>query len=259
MRYAFVVALAIFVAVAHATWAQQPAGSTAPDKNQSSPGAAKPPEKTATKKVVADLSGFEFDANKKPQGLQLGAGSRGASVPPALYAPSLGKAYSLRPVFCWGDSPRAQKFTFRIYDSDDDEIYEQEVAGNLRSFAYPADAPALKAGATYSWTVQAMAAQLIEPPEPVRLMIVAGADRQTIEQALPKGDTLLDRRKRAQIFVDHRLWYDAVEAYSQLISENRNNADLYTERAHIYAQLPETQTLANQDMEQASKLQSSAH
>jgi hypothetical protein len=57
----------------------------------------------------------------------------------------------------------------------------------------------------------------------------------------------------AQIFVDHRLWYDAIAAYSQIISENRNYAGAYRERAQIYAQLPETEALANQDMEEASR------
>jgi Domain of Unknown Function (DUF928) len=255
MRYLLVVAILVLGSVA-----QQPAGSTSADKNQTSTSAEKTArDKGPPKRVVANLSGFELDPKKsKPQGVQIGAGSRGAAVPPALYAPKLGRAYGLRPVFFWGDSPGAQKFTFRLYDSNDDEIYEQEVAGNIRSFSYPQYAPQLAAGSTYSWTVQTIAAQLVEPPEPARIMLVSGADRQSIEQALQssKGDALADRWKRAQVLVEHRLWYDAVGAYSQLISENRENADLYQERAQIYAQLPETQVLANQDMEQASKLQS---
>ncbi len=253
--------IGVLVMLVACSWAQQPSSSTPPDKTQPS-AASKAPEKPPTKRVVADLSGFELDPNKsKAQGLQIGAGSRGAAVPPALYAPSLGKAYGLRPVFYWGDTPGAQKFTFRIYDADDDEIYEQDVPASLHTFTYPADAPALKVGATYSWTVQAAGGQLIEPPEPVRIMLLSGADRQTVEQALQssKGDAMTDRQKRAQVFVDHRLWYDAIGAYSQLISENHSNADLYRERAQIYAQLPATQALANQDMEQASKLQGGNH
>jgi hypothetical protein len=243
--------------------AQQPASSTSLAENQSSSPAGKTaPDRVQTKRVVADLSGFELDPKKsKSRGLQIGAGSRGASVPPPLYAPSLGKAYGLRPIFSWGNSPGAQKFTFRLYDSDDDEIYEQEIPGSLRSFTYPQDAPPLKAGATYSWTVQAIATQLVEPPEPVRIMVVSGAERESIEQALEssKGDALPNRLKRAQVLVDHRLWYDAIGEYSQLISENRDNPELYKQRAQIYAQLPETQELANQDLEQAGGLQRGIH
>lgn len=243
--------------------AQQPASSTSLAENQSSSPAGKTaPERAQTKRVVADLSGFELDPKKsKSPGLQIGAGSRGASVPPALYAPSLGKAYGLQPIFSWGNSPGAQKFTFRLYDSDDDEIYEQEVAGSLRSFTYPKEAPPLKAGATYSWTVQAIATQLVEPPEPVRIMMVSGAERKSIEQALEssKGDALPDRLKRAQVLVDHRVWYDAIAEYSQLISKNRDNPELYKQRAQIYAHLPGTQELANQDLEQAGRLQRGIH
>jgi hypothetical protein len=251
--------VAILVVGSCAAPAQQPAGSTSPDKN---PAGKTVPDKAQPRRVVADLSGFELDPKKsKSQGLQIGAGSRGASVPPPLYAPSLGKAYGLQPIFYWGNSPGAQKFTFRLYDSDEDEIYEQEVAGSLRSFTYPQDAPPLKAGATYSWTVQAIAAQLVEPPEPVRITMVSGAERKSIEQALEssQGDALPDRLKRAQVLVDHRLWYDAIAEYSQLISKNRNNPELYQQRAQIYAQLPETQELANQDLEQAGRLQRGIH
>ncbi len=255
--------LIVFLATAcFAAAAQQPSQGSSPDKSQPPAANKAAAEKAPPKKVVADLSGFELDPRKnKSQGLQIGAGSRGATIPPALYAPSLGKAYGLQPVFFWGESTSAQKFTFRLYDSNDDEIYEQDVDGKVHSFTYPSDAPALKSGATYSWTVQAIAAQLVEPPEPVRITLVAGAERQSIDSALQnaKSDSLADRMQRSQIFVDHRLWYDAIAIYTQLIADNRNNPELYKQRAQIYAQLPETQRLANQDMEQAGKLQVAVH
>ena len=92
-------------------------------------------------------------------------------------------------------------------------------------------------------------------------MLVSGAERKSIEQALEscKGDALSDRLKRAQVLVDHRLWYDAIAEYSQLISKNRDNPELYKQRAQIYAQLPETHELANQDMDQADRLQRGIH
>jgi hypothetical protein len=103
--------------------------------------------------------------------------------------------------------------------------------------------------------------QLVEPPEPVRIMLVSGAERKSIEQALEssEGDALPDRLKRVQILVDHRLWYDAIGEYSQLISKHRDDPELYKQRARIYAQLPETQELAKQDLEQAGQLQRGIH
>ena len=240
-----------------ASLAQQPTQSTNSNKSQpSTPPAKTPPANARPKKVIPDLSGFELDPNKsRAPGLQIGAGSRGASVPPPLYAPELGKAYGLRPVFFWGECPGAKKFVFRLYDSDNQEIYENEVADSVHRFTYPADAPSLTIGSTYYWTVQATAAQLIEPAHPVGILLISGAERQTVEQALQsaKGDDRTDRRKQAQIFVDHRLWYDAIAAYSQIISENRNDAGAYRERAQIYAQLPQTEALANQDIEEANR------
>ena len=136
MRRCFVVAIVIIGSCV--MLAQQPPSSAAPGNQASNPTGKTAPDKAQPKRVVADLSGFELDPkkSKSQNGMQIGAGSRGASLPPALYAPSLGKAYDLRPVFSWGTSPGAQKFTFRLYDSDDDEIYEQAVEGNLRAFAY---------------------------------------------------------------------------------------------------------------------------
>jgi hypothetical protein len=268
MRCCFCFMIASFIIGSGATLAQQSSSPPAPDKNQTSNAAGKTvpdkaPDKAKPKRIVADLSGFELDPNKSksPNGLQIGAGSRGASAPPALYAPSLGKAYDPRPSFFWGNSPGAQKFTFHLYDSDDDEIYEQDVAGNQRAFVYAQDAPPLKAGATYSWTVQAVATQLVEPPEPVRILIVSSAERRSIEQALEsiKGDALADRLKRVQVLIDHRLWYDSIAECTQLISKNRDNPELYRGRAQIYAQLPETRELANQDLEQADRLQQGIH
>ena len=244
--------------------AQQSSSPPAPDKNQTSNSEGKTvpdkaPDKAKPKRIVADLSGFELDPkkSKSPNGLQIGAGSRGASAPPVLYAPSLGKAYDARPVFFWGNAPGVQKFTFHLYDSDDDEIYEQDLAGNLRTFVYPQDAPLLKVGATYSWAVQAVATQLVEPPEPVRILIVSGTERKSIEQALEsiKGDALPDRLKQVQVLIDHRLWYDAIAQCSQLISKNPDNPELYRGRGQIYAQLPETRELANQDLDEADRLQ----
>jgi len=253
----------ILIAGSSATLAQQPPSPAAPDKNQSSGPSATVPDKTRPKRIVPDLSGFELDPkkSKSQNGLQLGAGSRGASAAPALYAPSMGKAYDPRPTFFWGDSPGAQEFTFRLYDSNDDEVYEQEVAGSVGSFTYPNDAPPLKAGATYSWTVQAIAKQLAAPPEPVRIVLVFGEERKSIEKSLEsiKGDALPDRLKRVEVLIDHRIWYDSIAECTELISKNRDSPELYRGRGQIYAQLPETRELANKDLEQADRLQHGIH
>jgi len=247
------VVVATFVICSCAAGAQQPAGAGAQDKNQ----AANPPAaKTPPKKVHADLSGFELDPKKSgaSNSLQIGAGSRGASAPPVLYAPSMGKAYTLQPTFNWGPLPGAQKFTFRLYDSNDDEVYEADVAG--LDFAYPKDAPELKAGTTYSWTVQPQGAQLTEPPQPARIMLVGGSERQATQKALQNsaGDTMQAGLQRARVFVDHRLWYDAIGTYSDLIAVHPGQADLYRGRAEVYAQLPETKSLADLDSAKAEQL-----
>ena len=60
--------------------------------------------------------------------------------------------------------------------------------------------------------------------------------------------------RAARVFVDHLLWYDSVEAYSELISAYSNQPALLEERAEVYAALRSTQDLAKRDSAEAQRM-----
>ena len=59
---------------------------------------------------------------------------------------------------------------------------------------------------------------------------------------------------RARLFLRHRVWYDAIAAYTDLIEAYPYRAELYEERGMIYAQLDVTQELAEADFARADEL-----
>src|ERR1700675_738425 len=197
------------------------------------------------KRVHADLSGFEL-APKKPStdsSVQIGGGTRGGLPGPLLYAPHRAKSYSANPTFYWGQPGAMNEFTLRVYDSSDDIVFEETVHG--KSYTYPPSAPALKPGETYSWTVQ-LASGLLAEPAPVKSAL-----------AEISGHGLQDQLRRAQIFEDGRIWYDAVASYSDVIAKFPDQPEAYKRRGEIYDQIPETRDLAEADFANAEKLQGS--
>lgn len=244
LRPAVAVAALVVLVVLPAR-AQQPAqqsGQSQPNQ----PGSADS-QPSRPKRVRADLSGFDLAPKKTSKNAQIGGGTRGALSKPVLYAPHRGKTYTTTPTFFWGNRGSENDFRLTIYDSDEKEFFHTKVHG--KSFAYPADAPPFKPGETYSWTVRAASGLMAEPAESVEFVVLAPAERKSVENALRKiaGDSDEARVQRAEVFVDERVWYDAVEAYSALIAKNPSDAMLYRARAAVYDQLVATQPLADQD------------
>jgi hypothetical protein len=246
-------ALLLVVALACSGQTQQPAGSQDGKPANSEPGATHP------KRVRANLSGFEL-APQQPatdSSVQIGGGTRGGVPGPFLYAPHRAKTYSANPTFFWGQPGAMNEFTFRVYDSSDNVVFEETVHG--KSYTYPASAPALTPGKTYSWTVQLSGGLMAEPSEPVEFVVQSMEERKPTQGALAEisGHSLEDQLRRAQVFEDARLWYDAVAAYSAVIANSPDRPEAYRRRGEVYDQIPETRDLAEADFAYADKLQGS--
>jgi hypothetical protein len=236
--------------------AQQPPQAS----GQPNPPAGTDAQKARSKRVHTDLSGFEL--SPKPvvgnSSVQIGGGTRGGLPGPLLYAPLRGRSYSTTPTFYWRPSDARNDFKLTVYDSDDNVLYETTVHGE--SFTYPSSASALKPGGTYSWTVQLGGTMMTEPAEPAEFVLVSSEERNTIDRALKGvvGDSLEEQIKRAQIFVNARLWYDSVATYSALIAQYPGHAELYDQRGDIYDQIPVTRNLADDDYRRAEGLRKQA-
>ena len=215
-----------------------------------------PPEKTRRQRIVTDLSGFDLlDTTRvKTQTIVAGA-TRGADAPSAL-APKLGRAFALDPLLTWGCEGNPQSFLVTLWNDAHEEVYRAEVSG--RSLRYPPDAPALEPGRTYLWTVSASVSLFGGGGStPVGILMVAPDQRETIQAELDlvgDFDLYTAGLERARIFTRHRVWYDAIASYTDLIARFPDQAELYEERGMIYAQLDVTQAMADADFARADEL-----
>jgi hypothetical protein len=189
-------------------------------------------------RVRAKLDGFDLSAKSGKSANQIGGASRDLGTP-RLYAPDAGKAYSLTPAFYWETSDATQKVIFRLSTINGVTLYQVGLVGG--HLVYPADAPALTPGATYRWTVIPENDLLGGSPAAASVAIVGGTERSAIDQELKSATD------PATVFVSHRLWYDAVAAYTSMLDQAPNDQAARKGRATVYDQLPVTQPLADVD------------
>lgn len=213
--------------------------------------------KPKRQRVVSGLAGFDLlEASKTQKQPMVVGATRGMPQPVAL-APRLGKVYGLNPVFAWSFEGKAGKFVWTLSDADQTELFRQEMTGT--KFQYPAEAPALEPGKTYFWTVQSPRGVLgATTSAPVGFVVVSVTQREEIEKALAQiavTDSYQRDLARARVFIDHRLWYDAIAAYTDLISRFPDRAEPFEQRGQIYVQLGVTKSLADKDFLRADELQ----
>jgi hypothetical protein len=210
------------------------------------------PEKPRRKRVVSDLSGFDLLDQGKVKKESMVVGAARGFAPPVILAPRLGRVYGDRPTFEWSDESKPSGFVIALTDESQQELIRTETAKT--QWVYPAGAPKLEPGRTYFWTVQASSGLFASPSAPAGLMVLAGSQREEIDRALAAvgaTDPYEQGRGRAKVFTDHRLWYDAIAAYSDLIARFPDRPEPYEERATIYAQLDATQARADEDFARA--------
>jgi len=200
------------------------------------PPASKPPARVRTK-----MDGFELSPKSGKSPNQAGGASRELG-PPKLFAPMLGKAYSTTPEFHWAAAASGEKVTFRLGTPEGQAIYE--IATTADHLAYPSDAPALTPGSSYRWTVAPENDLLGGAPVPVTFSIVNGEEREEIAK---ETSSAKDASAAASVYVKHRVWYDAVQAYSNLIERMPGDEKARAARAELYDQLPVTYSLADAD------------
>jgi uncharacterized protein DUF928 len=250
--------LILLLAAGLAIGQAQPPSPPPPPKTPRS--SAKDASKTpAKKRLVADLSGFELsDPNQtRKQRALLGATRGGTSRPPILLAPDLGKLYGAAPLFAWLNPGRTQGFEIVFRDDDDNIMLSQHLG--VAEFRLMDASSRFQPRKTYYWSVRAVPT-LMEAgfSQPAGFVVVADSERQQIEKelaAISPGDAYAAGTARARVLVNHRLWYDAIGAYSDLIRQFPDRAELYEERGTIYAQIEATKTQADADFAHADKLQ----
>jgi uncharacterized protein DUF928 len=207
------------------------------------------PAKPKLKRQYTDLSGFDLAPKHDTHTTQIGGGTRSFGGETTLYAPHRAKSFDLHPQLSWTHPTKVQRFIVTVMDSSGATIYQKEVIG--RTFRYPDDAPALHPGGTYVWTVQPGSSLMGPRSEPAEILVVADPERSELRDELSKCGQ--DELSQAEVFVEHRIWYDAIGKLSHLIEE-RPSPDLYERRAEIYEEVSNTTSLAADDRSSASQI-----
>ena len=208
-----------------------------------------PPAKTV--RVRAKLDGFDIAPTSGKAPNQIGGASRDLGAL-TLYAPKLGKAYTLTPTFYWSAVDDKTEYTFKLaaLSTQESALYVKKVTGGR--FTYPADAPPLKPSETYIWSVQPEN-DLMGGLASASVLIVGGANRAAVDTALANAKVTPGEPSlaAAKIYVDNRLWFDAISEYTSLIERHPDVAQYYHDRAAVYDQLQETRALADEDAAKA--------
>jgi hypothetical protein len=171
-----------------------------------------------------------------------------------LLAPHSARLYSAHPVFEWNRAGQAGNFIFELFDDKDALVYKTRV--NAATFRYPEDAVPLQPGAVYLWSVRPEGGLLGGASETLKFTRLNQSELAVISRELEKSSAKEkgDLLRAAQIFMDHRLWFDAVQAYTELIKSYPDDPEPYEKRGMIYDQIPVTEDLAEQDFAVAAQL-----
>ena len=232
--------------------------STLQQQSQPTPDPKSPPPPTNNKpkrKVLdADLSGFDISDNKSDKKVttMLG-GSRTAAIPSAiLLAPQRAKLLGQSAEFNWSFAGHNEGYVLIITDEDETQLLRQP----LKETHYRLDAPATRfqPGQTYYWRVQVLPNPLAS--EPLEFEVIPAEEQRAISKAIaaiPSTDPYQSALAKARILTDHRLWFDAIGAYDDVIAKYPDRSELYEQRGAIYAQVPAAKPLSEADFARAGK------
>jgi hypothetical protein len=237
---------------AHPQQAGAPAQAATPSKDDSA-------KKSKPKKLDPNFSGFErLEADKIREERSVVGGTRGLTLAsPKALAPHLGKYYGASPLFAWSYPGKYANFSLAITNDDGAELFRVEVDG-ASTYHLAADAVHFQPGQVYAWTVETLQTSMAsQPSDPVRFTVVDDTERAKIDDELkkiPAGDSYESAMARAKVFIDHRLWYDAVGALDEVIAAHPGQPKPYELRGKIYEQVDATASLADDDLRHAKEL-----
>jgi hypothetical protein len=241
-RFLFASVFLVFLAVS---------GRTQSNSGQK-PDSAKPAATAKKKLQDDDLKGFDVSDAKSVGHTSVGATRGDVKIPSAkLLAPATAKLYGADALFQWAPIGPTDGYIFFVVDDAGTYFVHQNLSDT--SFKLTSLGK-LKPGETYSWKVQSLPSTV--PGEPLEIAVVGGAERQKIakELAAISGDSFDAGFARARVFVAHKLWFDAIGAYTDLIAKFPDRTQPYEDRGAIYSQLEATKKRGEADLAKAATL-----
>jgi tetratricopeptide (TPR) repeat protein len=147
------------------------------------------------------------------------------------------------PVFTWDSGDDSDELQLTVY-SEGGVLWKNTVQGKSE-LKYPADAPALKAGTTYSWTLETTDPLKFPPLRSSAAFfgMMAPGDYADISATLAKidGDKRLSESSRhvmrASVFFNAELLADAIVETEKAVELSPEDATLKSILAHLYREM----------------------
>jgi hypothetical protein len=194
---------------------------------------------------------------KSTEGTSSISGLRSGDKSSALVAvsPCQTKVRDARPVFAWNAEDPSLELRLVVYNESG--VHWQSDVANVTSAAYPADAPALVPGVSYSWTLET-SDPLVSPPLRTTASffeIIAPNDVASLEKELASIDAQKPgatsyHLMRASLYFDRGLVADAITETKAAVAADPENASLHAILGRLLAETGRTDE-AMQEMEKS--------
>jgi hypothetical protein len=194
---------------------------------------------------------------KSTEGTSSISGLRSGDKVEALVAvsPCQTKVRDARPVFAWKAEDPSLELRLIVYNESG--VHWQTDVANVTSAAYPADAPALVPGVSYSWTLET-SDPLVSPPLRTTASffeIIAKEDVAALEKELASIDAEKPgptsyHLMRASLYFDRGLVADAITETKAAVATDPENASLHVILGRLLAETGRTDE-AMQEMEKS--------
>jgi hypothetical protein len=217
-------------------------------------GAAKPAKEAGSFEVVNNFLKLKTsEGSGSISGLR--SGEKAAALVPV--SPVQSKVRDTHPTFTWTANDPSVELRIAVYDNSGVQ-WQSDVSG-ATAFAYPTDAPTLKPGVSYSWTLESTD-PLVSPPlrtTAAFFEILAPEDATALDTEL----AAIDQKKpgattyhvlRASVFFDRGLVADAIGETEKAVAADPDNNSLHAILGRLYAESGRTQD-AMQQMQKAQQ------
>jgi len=218
------------------------------------PGATETPKDSGSFEVVTNFLKLKTsEGTSSISGLR--SGEKASTLVPL--SPVMTKVQSATPTFTWKIDDPTLELHFTLYNESG--VQWQSDVTNAATLSYPADAPALKPGVSYSWTLETTD-PLVSPPlrttaaffEIIAPDDVAALDKDLAAIDQNKPGEVTYRLMRASVYFDRGLVADAIDETEPALATDPDNASLHAILGKLYAETGRTQE-AMQEMQRSQK------
>jgi len=172
----------------------------------------------------------------------MGLRSGGKDQDLVAISPSQTKIRGGRPTFRWEIADPSTELRLTVYN--DTGVYWQDDVSGVTSLTYPADAPELAPGVSYSWTLETTD-PLAFPPlrtQAAFFEVIAPQDESALDRSLEQVDA--DKKLsepsshfiKASLYFDHGLLDEAIAETKSALEKYPDNPSLQSILARLYAE-----------------------